>query len=112
MKEADASTYLAVYGSLAPGEVNAHVLAPLEGSWQPGGVRGILHEEGWGWTKGFPGLRLDPDGDVVPVMVLHSAELPAHWKRLDEFEGEQYRRCVATVMSGGVEILANIYVLR
>ena len=112
MSEAEAAHYLAVYGSLAPGEVNAHVLASLTGSWRPGTVRGILHEEGWGWTKGYPGLRLLADGDPVPVMLFHSPDLPAHWKRLDEFEGEEYERCVTIVTTVSERHLANIYVLR
>ena len=112
MSESESEHYLAVYGSLAPGEVNAHVLSPLKGSWQPGTVRGVLHKEGWGWTKGFPGVRLDPTGDEVQVMLFHSSELPAHWNRLDEFEGEEYRRCVTVVTSGDERRYANIYVLR
>ena len=49
---------LFVYGTLAPGEVNEHVLAPLDGSWVPARVYGTLHAEGWGHTHGFPALRL------------------------------------------------------
>jgi gamma-glutamylcyclotransferase (GGCT)/AIG2-like uncharacterized protein YtfP len=111
MNESQADHFLAVYGSLAPGEVNAHVLASLNGSWQPGLVRGVLHREGWGWTKGFPGLRLAASGELVPVMLFHSADLPAHWERLDEFEGEEYERRVTTVTSGDAQYHANIYVL-
>ena len=108
----DASHYLAVYGTLAPGEVNAHVLASLRGSWKSGTVRGILHREGWGWTKGFPGLRLDPRGELVRVMLFHSPELPSHWNTIDAFEGEQYSRQVTVVSCGDEVVLANIYVLR
>lgn len=110
--KSEAAHYLAVYGSLAPGEVNAHVLASLNGSWQPGTVRGVLRQEGWGWTKGFPGLRLDPKAGLVRVMLFHSTELPAHWNRIDEFEGNEYRRVVTVVTSGVVKHHANIYVLR
>jgi hypothetical protein len=49
---------------------------------------------GWGATMGFPALVLDPDGPVVEVQVLESAELPQQWGRLDEFEGVGYRRVV------------------
>ena len=108
----EAAHYLAVYGSLAPGRVNAHVLSSLHGSWQPGTVRGVLRKEGWGWTKGFPGLHLDPEGDLVRVMLFHSEELPAHWNRIDEFEGEEYQRVITVVTSGIVTHHANIYVLR
>ena len=38
---------LAVYGSLRPGEENAHILAPLAGQWTSGTVRGRLRNAGW-----------------------------------------------------------------
>jgi hypothetical protein len=43
---------LAVYGSLQPGGPNEHILAPLEGTWTDGFVRGILEEGGWGAAVG------------------------------------------------------------
>jgi len=41
--DAAAPQRLFVYGSLAPGEVNAQVLEPLAGEWQEASVRGTLH---------------------------------------------------------------------
>ena len=104
---------LAVYGSLAPGEVNAWVLEPLEGAWFSGGfVRGRLHREGWGADHGFPGLELDSDGEPVPVDVFVSRELPDHWNRLDAFEGEDYRRTVVPVEGlPGAPLSCHIYVV-
>lgn len=104
---------LAVYGSLAPGEVNHDQLAGLEGRWEAGWVRGYLHDRGWGAAEGFPGLVLDPEGERVPVSVLHSTDLPEHWRRLDRFEGAEYERVVAEVK--GLEdgtLPCSIYVLR
>lgn len=34
--------HLFVYGSLAPGKSNAHVLAGIAGSWQPARAKGSL----------------------------------------------------------------------
>lgn len=104
---------LAVYGSLAPGETNAWVLEPLEGTWLFGGfVRGRLHREGWGAGHGFPGLELDPDGERVPVDVFVSRELPDHWGRLDAFEGQDYRRIVVPVEGlRGVPLSCHVYVI-
>ena len=34
---------LAVYGTLAPGQPNHHIVAPLGGEWGPGLVEGDLH---------------------------------------------------------------------
>lgn len=104
---------LAVYGSLAPGEVNAWVLEPLEGAWLSGGfVRGRLRREGWGAGHGFPGLEWDPDGEPVPVDVFVSRALPDHWDRLDAFEGKDYRRAVVPVegLPGG-PLSCQVYVI-
>lgn len=83
---------LAVYGSLAPGRPNHHRLADVSGMWRHGWVEGILHDRGWGAAQGFPGIRLERGGPHVAVHVLESNELAQHWDRLDDFEGEEYRR--------------------
>lgn len=100
---------LATYGTLAPGRVNHHHLADLTGRWFSGHVHGRLVDGGWGSALGFPALIPDPDGAVVPVDVLESAELPTHWARLDEFEGEAYHRAPITVHTDDGEVLAEIY---
>lgn len=83
---------LATYGTLAPGRVNHHQLAELSGTWRKGIVRGRLLEEGWGAAHGCPGIVLDPEGPEVEVHIFESSDLPAHWARLDAFEGPGYRR--------------------
>jgi gamma-glutamylcyclotransferase (GGCT)/AIG2-like uncharacterized protein YtfP len=100
---------LAVYGSLAPGQSNHHQLAGLRGVWTAGTVRGWLTEFGWGAAQGYPGLRLDPDGPVVAVQVFTSDDLPAHWARLDAFEGEQYARVAVEVATADGPVSAQIY---
>lgn len=102
---------LATYGTLAPGEVNHHMLVDLEGRWLPGTVRGHRYDSGWGAAHGFPGLVPDPTGPDVPVMVLESPDLPARWSRLDAFEGPGYRRTIVEVATAGGPIEASIYVL-
>ena len=59
----------------------------------------------------MPGLVLDPQGAEIEVDLFESAELPKHWARLDEFEGEGYKRVVATVNTDRGETRAWIYVL-
>ncbi len=66
---------------------------------------------GWGAALGFPGLVLDPLGPLVEVDLFESPELPAHWARLDEFEGSGYQRVIATVSTGEGERRAWIYIL-
>jgi gamma-glutamylcyclotransferase (GGCT)/AIG2-like uncharacterized protein YtfP len=112
MLDTDAArSRLATYGTLAPGKPNHHQLAGLQGEWRQGTVLGHLVDKGWGAAAGFPGLVLDEQGGEIAVMVFESAELPAHWQRLDDFEGEGYDRVVVTVNAGGVSLLAYIYAI-
>lgn len=103
---------LAVYGSLAPGRSNHHQLAGLRGDWRAGAVRGWLVESGWGAAQGYPGLRPDPAGPAVAVQVFTSDDLPAHWARLDAFEGDEYERAPIEVDLGGEMVTAQLYALR
>jgi gamma-glutamylcyclotransferase (GGCT)/AIG2-like uncharacterized protein YtfP len=108
-----ASRRLAVYGSLAPGRVNAWVLEGLRGRWRDGVVRGHLADRGWGKGLGFPALRWDPAGDRIPVRLLVSAALPDHWRRIDAFEGEDYCRILVEVRRAGRFLaVANLYEAR
>ena len=47
--------------------------------------------------QGYPGLIWRPGAARNGVDVLESAELPRHWKKLDAFEGADYRRIVVPV---------------
>lgn len=99
---------LAVYGTLAPGRPNAHVLAGVDGTWSRGTVAGVRHDDGW---HGYPGLVLGGT-TRVPVDVLHAPGLQAHLARLDAFEGPGYRRTTAPVtLESGAEVTAWVYVL-
>ena len=114
MSDADDSGLyrLFVYGTLAPGEVNAHVLEPLAGEWQEASVRGTLHAQGWGQTYGFPALRLETAASPVQGLIFQSSELPEYWSQLDEFEGVAYQRVLTKAMlSDGASCMAYVYVL-
>jgi gamma-glutamylcyclotransferase (GGCT)/AIG2-like uncharacterized protein YtfP len=109
-----ASQRLAVYGSLAPGRQNHHMLERLGGTWTEGIVEGDLAYFGWGAAIGFPALRLRLGGAATAVHVLTSAALPSAWADLDAFEGAEYRRVLAPVWSaesrGRVLLtVANLY---
>lgn len=102
---------LFVYGTLAPGRSNEHILAELTGNWQPATTIGLLLPEGCALTEGFPALIL-PDNisdasDVVAVegLLFISAELPAFWHELDEFEGAAYRRVVTSIATAAGELM-------
>lgn len=90
---------LFVYGTLAPGEVNAHVLGAIDGSWTKAKVGGVLCDQRWGAAHGFPGLRLfrsiasadDAPSHFVSGLLFESEGLSKIWPALDEFEGADYR---------------------
>ncbi|MDO4904637.1 MAG: gamma-glutamylcyclotransferase family protein [Lautropia sp.] len=103
---------LFVYGTLAPGRPNEHVLAPLGGSWQPGSIRGRLLMEGWGAIEGYPGIVLDEQGEEVAGLVFSAEGLGAFLPTLDEFEGVGYRRVVTSVQTkDGARVEAYVYEL-
>ena len=102
---------LAVYGSLAPGRSNHHVIADLAGNWVEGlVVHGKLLGTGWATALGYRALRWQWDGPEVQVALFISEHLPLHWARLDEFEGEDYRRILVPVYDEGQFMtVANLY---
>lgn len=101
---------LFVYGTLAPGRPNEHMLADISGNWEPATVTGTLLQEGWGAAAGYPGIILDEHGDEVHGLVFSSEALSKHWARLDEFEGEGYERVVtAARLQDGKTVEAYIY---
>jgi gamma-glutamylcyclotransferase (GGCT)/AIG2-like uncharacterized protein YtfP len=103
---------LFVYGSLAPGRPNEHVLASLPGEWQPATVTGTQRQEGWGAALGYPGIVLNPQGAEVPGFVFTSEQLPEHWARLDEFEGSGYERVLTIArLNNGTVVDVYIYQL-
>ncbi|HEV2915363.1 MAG TPA: gamma-glutamylcyclotransferase [Pyrinomonadaceae bacterium] len=90
---------LAVYGTLAPGQPNHHVVAPLGGEWTEGLIVGELLSEGWGAALGYPAFRPQAGGVAVAVQVLTTPALATAWPALDRFEGPEYRRILVPVFS-------------
>lgn len=108
---ASADHRLATYGTLAPGRGNHDQLDGLTGNWIEGKVYGMLVDAGWGASLGYPALVLDTRAQLVDVLVFESVDLPAHWSRLDEFEGPGYERVTATVYTRTGDLEAFIYTL-
>jgi gamma-glutamylcyclotransferase (GGCT)/AIG2-like uncharacterized protein YtfP len=103
---------LFVYGTLQPGRANAHVLEAIGGDWQAASVVGLLSADGWGATHGYPALILAEHGAPVPGYVFSSERLADHWDELDAFEGNDYRRVVATARLAEQDTVeAYVYVL-
>ena len=90
---------LAVYGTLAPGQPNNHIVAPLGGEWTDGLVEGELLPEGWGAALGYPAFRPQAGGPAVAVRVLTAPSLETAWPALDRFEGPDYQRILVPVLS-------------
>jgi gamma-glutamylcyclotransferase (GGCT)/AIG2-like uncharacterized protein YtfP len=104
---------LFVYGSLAPGRPNEHILAAIGGRWEAATVTGTLWQEGWGAAMGYPGIRLGEDGHEVRGFLFSSENLSGHWAVLDGFEGEAYQRVLTTVkLEDNTTVAAFIYALR
>jgi gamma-glutamylcyclotransferase (GGCT)/AIG2-like uncharacterized protein YtfP len=103
---------LFVYGTLAPGRPNEHILAGVPGEWEPATVTGTLLREGWGAAAGYPGIVLGEHGGEVNGFLFTSESLAEHWARLDEFEGEGYERVLTKVkLRDGTVVDAYVYAL-
>ena len=103
---------LFVYGTLAPGRPNAHVLADVPGTWESATVPGTLVQDGWGAAAGYPGIVPTEAGDEVHGLVFSSPQMAAHWGRLDAFEGPGYVRVLVTArLASGAAVDAYVYAL-
>ncbi|HET6652488.1 MAG TPA: gamma-glutamylcyclotransferase family protein [Nocardioides sp.] len=105
---------LFVYGTLAPGGPNEHVLADVPGSWEPATVAGTLLQRGWGAVVGYPGIVLGGGaGEEVRGLLFSSEELHEHWERLDDFEGDGYERVLTSARLNSGEIATSfVYAVR
>lgn len=104
---------LFVYGTLAPNRPNEHILKKIGGSWQDATVRGILKEKGWGANMGYPGIELNDNADEIKGFIFESKNLSNHWKILDNFEGNEYKRVITKAQLKNKNIIETyIYTLR
>lgn len=88
---------LFVYGTLMPNCPNGHVLENIVGKFVPATVKGFLKDAGWSASMGYPGIKLDEEGDTVHGYLFYSNNLINHWDNLDEFEGDEFERMEVTV---------------
>ncbi|MNZ83746.1 AIG2-like family protein [compost metagenome] len=104
---------LFVYGTLAPGRPNEHVLGEVGGSWEAASVTGRLRQEGWGAEMGYPGLDLDEKGEEIAGFLFTSENLSAYWEKLDAFEGSAYERVLTSAKLEDNRVVdAYVYALR
>jgi gamma-glutamylcyclotransferase (GGCT)/AIG2-like uncharacterized protein YtfP len=96
---------LIVYGTLAPGEPNHHIISDLEGEWDTCIAEGDLID-----FNGLMLFRWKPSGKRLEMKLFISPDLPKQWAKIDKFEGFYYkRRLIAAETDRGVSV-ANIYV--
>lgn len=100
---------LIVYGTLAPGKSNHAQMQGMVGTWTPGIVHGYFRDSGVGSGGRYPGLIPDPRGPALSILVFTSVDLPAHWARLDAFEGKDYHRVIVEAEMDRVATPASIY---
>jgi len=104
---------LFVYGTLMPNCPNGHILENIVGKFVPATVTGELIGAGWSASMGYPGIKLDPNGDTVHGYLFYSNNLCDQWDFLDEFEGEEFIRSEVTVERyDELEVNTFIYVLK
>jgi gamma-glutamylcyclotransferase (GGCT)/AIG2-like uncharacterized protein YtfP len=104
---------LFVYGTLMPNCPNGHVLENIVGKFVPATVRGYLVDAGWSASMGYPGIRLDSNGDTVHGFLFTSSNLINHWDYLDEFEGIEFVRTPVIIERyDEMEVDTYIYTLK
>jgi len=98
------SHYLTVYGTLAPGEVNNPILSEIKGTWKDGYVYGNID-----YHEGLPYFKWNLSGEKIKVKIFHSEELDKKYKKLDRFEGSDYKRILIATEIDGIFYVTNIY---
>ena len=104
---------LFVYGTLMPNCPNGHILENIVGKFIPATVKGKLIDAGWSASMGYPGIKLNQNGDTVHGFLFYSDNLINHWDSLDEFEGAEFERVpVCVERYDEFEVDTFIYVLK
>lgn len=106
------TTTLIIYGSLAPGETNHHIISHINGIWLKAFIKGKIIDNGWSTRTGYPEFqRIDDSSERVEVLAFISEDLEKYWDYIDEFEGtEQYKRVtISCELENGKVVDAFIY---
>ena len=104
---------LFVYGTLMPNCPNGYVLENVVGKFVPATVRGYLKDAGWSASMGYPGIKLNEEGDTIHGYLFYSNNLINHWDNLDEFEGLEFQRQEVNVERyDELDVDTFIYVLK
>ena len=103
---------LFVYGSLMPNGTNHVILKKINGVWQKGFVLGEIKRIKLNNNE-YPAIILNIDKDKKVFGYLFSSfALKYLWRKLDNFEGPNYKRKISQVFLNNSRIVeANIYCL-
>lgn len=97
---------LVTYGSLSPGGTNHQVICNISGSWQDAKIRGSLTYS----SHGLAEFEWNENLTDIESKLLTSQLLPENWSRIDEFEGNSYKRTLILARASGGICAANAYV--
>ena len=79
----------------------------------PATVTGELIAAGWSASMGYPGIKLDTEGDTVHGFLFYSHNLEDKWEYLDAFEGDEFvRTAVKVERYDELDVDTYIYVLK
>jgi gamma-glutamylcyclotransferase (GGCT)/AIG2-like uncharacterized protein YtfP len=81
----------------------------MVGVWLSARVRGQHRKDGIGEGGIYPGFVPDSAGPEHDVLLFVSSDLPAHWARLDAFEGKDYARLAILAEVDGRQVEAWVY---
>ena len=101
---------LFVYGTLQKGKQHEKILGNIKGKWKKGYVNGKLYNISSGSNYGYPGLKLDPKRLKIYGMIFQSKNLENYIKKIDKFEGNNYKRVISKVcLEDGTLINSYLY---
>lgn len=104
---------LFVYGTLQKGKQHERLLKKLKGKWKKGYVIGKLLNISSGLDYGYPGLKLNKKGSKIYGMVFQSKDLKNNIKKIDKFEGKNYKRVISKInLLDGAKIKSYLYVIK
>jgi len=103
---------LFVYGSLMPNETNHFILKKINGVWQKGFVLGEIKRIKFSNKEYLAAILIVNKDKKVFGYLFTSFALKYLWKKLDNFEGPNYKRKITQVfLTNNRKVEANIYCL-
>jgi gamma-glutamylcyclotransferase (GGCT)/AIG2-like uncharacterized protein YtfP len=104
---------LFVYGSLKPNEKNNFLLSTINGTWRTAFTYGFVKKINLGPKEIYDALILDNNGNRIEGYLFYSYALNNLWKKLDTFEGKNYKRQQADININNKEkVKAFVYLLK